>query len=156
MLKQSVDIKTLNGLMVKKAHSKGFTLIEVAIAVVLLATSLVVLLGLQSSVIDRTTRDDKKLRAILATRQILADAEIDPAAFEIQEVEKPLVEMLPSGDIQADHNEYISSLDGMMAKLRVEPWPYDQEPDALKKITLVISWGDTDADQLTTQLFIPK
>ena len=70
----------------KRANrSSGFTLVEIMIAIVILASSITVILGLQSAIMKRAIDDKSRLTAMLFARRILASLEssIDEIPFGV-------------------------------------------------------------------------
>ena len=68
-----------------RRRSSGFTLIEVVFAVLILAGSLVVLLGLQTSSLQLTGRGKMTQQAMLYARRILAPIETSKEGICINE-----------------------------------------------------------------------
>ena len=139
-------------------NCRGFTLMEVTMALLLLAGALVVLLGLQSSTIQRAVRDRNQQQAMLIARSILAAVEVAATDLEPQDItEAPdrLIEKL----VGAPPPERLEEGAGRSfeANLRIEefelPVPnqdpkFGDNPIKLKQIVLTVFWGETSADQL--------
>lgn len=88
--------------MVKRTKANsGFTLMEVVIAVMILSTALVTLLGLQSSILRRALRDEEKQQAMLLARSILSAIEIKNQDIETQEITVPIEDLLEQ--LKIDH-----------------------------------------------------
>ena len=134
---------------------RGFTLIEVALAVIILGGSLIVLLGLQSSIIERTIRDTKKQRAMLLAREILSAIESNPTPPVPQStdgsVRDVLDVLLATPDTDRRQNpedaEFVARMEVSIVGIP------NVAPDAMRKIVLTLSWGKSDLDQLTTVYF---
>lgn len=137
----------------------GFTLAEVAIAIVILSGSLVVLLGLQYSVVQRTLRDRTKITAMLIARNILSGIEVDQETVDEQDTIKPAFQMaqdLLGFTYEADE---LSELDrGINARLMVQkleiPRP-DSNPVQLKRVFLRLFWSEDPLDSFDVVYFIP-
>ena len=136
----------------------GFTLIEVVIALVILGGSLVVLLGLQSSIIERTIRDSKKQRAMLLARQILSAIEVAQTPPVPQSTDGSFKDVLNSVLTSNETNREESPEDAEYhAQLEVESVGIPKlAPDAIRKITVTISWSPSPLDQLTAVFFTPS
>jgi len=131
----------------------GFTLIEIAIAIFLLATSLTIILSLQSSVISRSINDRSRVQAMLTARRILAGIETGDTEIKDETVAKPVVEYL--GNLARP--EDLDSLKDMNLELKSEPWTIAQYEDLkIKKITLTISWGTAFDQNLAIYFFVPE
>ncbi len=135
--------------------SRGFTLIEVALALVILGGSLVVLLGLQSSIIQRTIRDTRKQRAMLLAREILSAIEASQTPPVPQTTDGSVSDVLEVQLTTPDTNrkenpedrEFVAKLDVTLVGIP------NVAPDAMRKVVLTISWGPGDLDQFTTVYF---
>jgi len=162
-----VIIKSLSGLMEKRqkklrhgnenSAQEGFTLMEITFAILILAGSLVILLGLQSSVIHRTIQDSQKLRAIMCSRQILSAIEARTEPLEIQDTTSSVKRILESL-IRPDPSdeEDLEKLDDFSVRLLVEYLELPKTgPDSIKRIQLTLSWGDTPAESLEVVFFTP-
>ena len=147
----AAKISPKNGKIVRK--DLGFTLIEIAIAIFLLATSLTIILSLQSSVISRSINDRSRVQAMLVARRILAGIETGDTEVKDETVIKPVVEYL--GNLARP--EDLDSLKGMNLELKTEPWTIPQFEDLkIKKITLTISWGTVFDQNLAIYFFVPE
>lgn len=141
----------------KASRQSAFTLIEVTFAILILASSLVIILGLQSSSIQRTIRDRNKQQAMLVAREILAAIETSREPLEVGERHMRAVdllkELLPTGSDDTASPETTSEL---RADLRVAFWELPNiDPQAVKRIDLVISWSDDPLDRLDVTYFVP-
>jgi len=85
-------------------ESAGFTLIEITFAIVVLAGSLMVLLGLQSAATRATFYAGKKQEAMLAARALMSAIELGETELEPQDTKAPLHNLL---------EEYIPSEGGI-------------------------------------------
>lgn len=155
-------IKILNGVMgvVKRnrlATEAAFTLIEITIAVFILATSLVVLIGLETSLLGQAVSDRNRVEAMLVARRILAAMESSPEPLPNQQIEgnaKQLLEkFVENVGSEEDQDTRIESLTGTFV---VEDWGIPDNPTALKRITLTLSWSENPSDTVTVYYFIPN
>lgn len=145
------------------AAAAGFTLIEITIAILVLASGLVILLGLQSSSIQRAVRDRDKLQAMLLARQILAAIEISREALPLQDKTAPahdlLADLMPGlpRDLRLDDN-----LDKFMTRLRIQNWDLPQinqnslNQDLVRRIDLTVYWSDSPLDAVNIVYFMPE
>ena len=146
-------------------RARGFTLMEVTMALLLLAGALVVLLGLQSSTIQRAVRDRNQQSAMLIARSILAAVEVSADKLDLQDItDTPdrLIERL----IGTTPPERLEEGAGraFQANLRVEefelPIPnqdpkFGDSPIKLKQAVLTVFWGENPADQLQVVFLVP-
>ncbi len=136
-------------------QSAGFTLLEITFAILILAGSLTVLLGLQSSSVQRTIRDQHKQQAMLMARQILAAVEsareppdVGSSSGTAREIfEKTLQGREP--DRRQD-----SPADLYQADLVVEKWQLPGiDADIIRRLRLTLSWSDNPLDSLAVYYF---
>ncbi len=106
----------------RKGTNFGFTLMEVTIAVLILSSALVTLLGLQSSILKRALRDEEKQHAMLIARTILSAIEIKNQDIETQDTTSSVDQLLDKLqlNIKDDGNEENIKKFEFMARLKVE------------------------------------
>lgn len=143
------------------SRQSAFTLIEITIAILILASGLVILLGLQSSSIARAVRDRDKLQAMLLARQVLAAIESAKEPVQNQErvssAEAMLEELLPEGRKVAAY--YDNSLRRFQLRLKVGNWELpipNFPPQQVKRLDLTVAWSNSPLDSLTITYFIPE
>lgn len=145
-----------------KGKNEGFTLIEVIFAIIILASSLTVLLGLQSAAVSKGLRDRNQLQAMLLAKNILAAIEIKPEVDETNTTETVARLLEDFNAVPSLDDTEKESYNGMYAKLVIEEW---QNPDiltdkvnenVLKRVYLKIFWGDFPEDQMEIVYFIPN
>ena len=146
-----------------KKSQRGFTLVEVVIAILVLAGSLVVLLGLQSASVTKALRDRNQLQAMLAARHVFAAVEVFQE-FNDRDDTLPVYQLLkdlgalPDIGDSAEEEELYS---GMEANIQISEWenpealaPLGADINLLKRIYLKILWGESPDDQLEIVYFI--
>lgn len=143
-------------------HSeKGFTIIEIVFAIVLLAGSLVVIIGLQTSVIQKALRDRNQERAALIARSVMTAIEDDPDLVDLGEQTVLAAKLLKDyGIIEPDKEEQLSEVpDEVQVTLKVEdvevPIPL-ADPVALRRVYLRVFWDETPDDQLELVYFFKE
>lgn len=150
--------------MIQK-NNRGFTLLEIAMAITFLTFALVVLIGLQSAATKKALRDRNMQEAMLMARSVLSAVELDTDEVDVQDTEmvaEDLVKRLLPTKENLDNSEENKSRREFMAHLKVEEVviPIDEQTGAIitmKKLFLRISWGDGPDDHLDTYFFIkPK
>lgn len=139
----------------KNRSLHGFTLLEVTFAILILAGSMTVLLGLQSSSVQRTIRDRNKLQAMLMARQILAAVESAREPPEIGTISGNAREVLEQTlkERQPDAIEETAA-DDFAAELTVEKWQIPGiEADVIRRLRLTLSWGEGTVNSLSAYYF---
>ncbi len=147
---------------IPKFNEQGFTLIEVMVSLMLLAASLVILLGLQSSVAERSIYDDNRKYAMYVAKQILSAIEVIEATSD---------DPIPDQDTEKDPFELIEDILGaplppipgsevpripLTAHLNISPWGSEQYgQDLMKKIDLRVYWSEDPRDEFHTIFFVP-
>jgi type II secretory pathway pseudopilin PulG len=141
-----------------KNKNLGFTLLEIAFALILLSGSLVVVIGLQSSNIKRAVSDRNQQKAALLARSILSAIETDPEAVQEQNteenVDKLLQKLIPTEETQEERLEQSEYLANLIVQIVEMPIP----PDTiirLKKIDLTITHKSIDSEPFKTVYFLP-
>ena len=138
---------------------RAFTMIEIMIAVLILAGSLVVILGLEASLTKQALRTRNKQTAMLFARRVLAGIEASETVPEDQDITEPIAKLLDtfagvSADDdkqqQEDPNEYVGHL--LVATTQIE----GLEENAVKRVTLSVSWSDQASDSVQVDYFIPN
>ena len=107
-------------LRVLKVHDKGFTLLEVMVALAIISTSLVVLLSSQNSNITRSHYADSLARAAMIAQKIISEGDMT----------RPV-------DGRWEGKEEAGNI--------VFTWKKTVEPsmvDGLKKLSVLVRWGD--------------
>ena len=135
----------------------GFTLIEVLVALLVLATSLVVLLGLQSSSTQAALRSRNQTTAMLYARSFLAAVESDEIVVpESEDTTLSLLELFDRHNLTAQISETErESLTRFTAHFVSRPKDILEYKGALQEIMLTISWGPSNQDSFTVNYYEP-
>lgn len=148
--------KILHG---KRYSRNGFTLIEVVIAVVILAAALITILGLQSSIMRRTLRDEGRQQAMLLSRSMLAAIENNIDAIDVQDKTLPANELLDTLLINAPSRleQEKKPLFEFLAHISVEMWGIPNfKDDAMRRVRINIFTEDLPEDSFDITFFIPN
>lgn len=141
------------------AGQAAFTLMEVLVAVLILAGSLMTLLGMQTTIIERTIRDRNQRQAMLIARSILAAIEIDPESIETQETTVDADKLLRTLTMQAERDDEASEiLQDFQARLLVDTLEIPIKEDQLiimKQVLLTLFWGEENDEKLDVVFFMP-
>jgi prepilin-type N-terminal cleavage/methylation domain-containing protein len=142
------------------ARERGFTFIEVIIAVMLLAAATGILIGLESSAVQRLIYDRNTQQAMLAARRIMSMIEINQDDLSIaNQLQGPVLTVL--NQLGAPNNgteQERIALEALNASIMVEPWTppgNNIEENSMNRITLSIAWGPTPDEAFTIVYFIP-
>lgn len=140
----------------KEKSIAGFTLIEVMLAVLILAGSLVVLLGLQSSIINRNIQDRNRQYAMLAARRILSAVETAEEPPQAQTIEGSPDEIVAEILGVSEDRELSPYEEGLQAEMVIEDWPISMiEESPIARLRLLVYWGPSKADSLEVVYFFP-
>ncbi len=121
----------------KFSNNQGFTLLEVMIALAIVAISLVTLLGLSNRSILVQERIQRLTRATLLAQQVMSEEEVEPASAQRDWSPKEEVFEEP----YSDYRYQVSYQDTMLARV--------------KEVRVVVLWGDPEKNeqvQLTSLL----
>lgn len=143
--------------------TSGFTLLEIAIAIFILAGSMVALLSLQSAALDRAVRDKQKQQAMLIARTVLAEIETGLQTTGLGE------QSFTARDLLSRHGEGVDmqelkdlKLEQMLINLMISDWEFPvpsasgiPNQIALKRIDLKITWGEGPRDYIEVVYFLP-
>lgn len=144
----------------KISGNKGFSLLEIMVAVAILATSMVVLMALQGSTLLASGRAERLSQATYLARQKMVETEIEieedlaKNKFPEQEVEKagqfeePFEDFrwkytlkkveIPVGDQEGEGNPLIG---GEIKKIM------DQISKAVREVKITVFWGSKDLSE---------
>lgn len=142
---------------------RGFTLIEITIAVLILAGSLVILLGLQSSATARSVDDRVRQHAMLEARKILTALELAPEEPALGEIRGPVRDVvsqifqpLALESIEDSTQRESWALPYTFeATVRVDRWELPRIEDAMRRITVRVAWGPNITEAYEVEYFIP-
>lgn len=138
-------------------------MIEITFAIVILAGSLVVLLGLQSAATQAAIRDARKQEAMLAARTLMSALEISTEEIEVQERTAPMIELLsdliPGEGLSFEPapGQRRAPFESLTGTLKVELWPLPGlDPEVVKRIQLRVAWSDSPVDKVEAIYFLPS
>ena len=129
----------------------GFTLIEMMIAVLILATALVVMLGLEQSNIVRTINDQNRKVALSLARKVMAAIDLEQITINIdEEKESKIIDFFNQNNIEYDNDDK-KNYDKFSIVLKASsPTIAGIEQDnIIKLIELKILWGESYKEQLS-------
>lgn len=138
----------------------GFTLLEVMIALMILASSGAIMIGLQSAAVNRTIRDKQAQHAMLAARTIMSVIELSGDKLPLSDQDgTPLPAVLQQLGLPAPTaEEQQRALESLRVFLKIQPWslPFDNISDnPMQKLVLAIAWGDAPTDRFVVEYLIP-
>lgn len=140
----------------KCAGTAGFTLLEVIVAIMILASALVIILGMQSAVIDQSVRAQQEQQAMLLARRILARLETGHTSVPDGTSEFTGNEILEKFELESrESEERLERIEGLAVRTVVD---YSGVPGvdlkAMRRILLTIAWGPTADDQFEAVFFV--
>lgn len=130
----------------RRCTQSGFSLIEVIVALAIMAAAASLLIGMQGAAIARTLRDRDAQQAMLAARRIMSSIE---AAGDDAPVENFDGETVPDalkrfgGPDQTNESEALGYA-SLRVAMKVDEWPLpipNVTDDPMRKITLKVYWG---------------
>ena len=137
-----------------RRRDDGFTLLEVLIALLILATSMVTILSLQGSIMSRTVQDTRAQRALFASRLILSliEAQEDTLAFlNDQGTAAEIIKAIApeGGNLPSLFN--LSDYADIQASIATQPWTTGGiAENSLRKFVVSLRWGDGPGEFLET------
>lgn len=142
---------------------RGFTFIEILVALTLLAAAAGLLIGLQSAAVRRTLRDTQAQQAMLAARRIMSSIEsMKKDSFDLSNQDnQPVASVLQGLGVPAssDPSEQ-DALASLAASIQIEDWILplpDMDQNPMKKITMKIAWGVAPDESISIlYLFSPS
>jgi prepilin-type N-terminal cleavage/methylation domain-containing protein len=141
-------------------HQRGFTFLEIIIALMILASGAGILIGLESATIQRTIEDRTVQQAMLAARRIMAAIETIAPPDQVTSLPRqPLITLLQ--ELKAPPGaspEEKMALERYTAEVQVEVFPLplpNIEPNPLQMVSLKIFWSERPADLFEIQYLIP-
>lgn len=142
----------------RRKNSAGFSLIEVVFAVLILASALVTLLGLQSSSLQLSAHSKFTQRAMLIARDILAPIETSKEPIDIQDLEGTPREVLEKVLPARINDNNKDTQDAMFrVRLKVEYWGIPKvNEEAMRRITLTVRWSTAALDSFEIVYFMPN
>jgi prepilin-type N-terminal cleavage/methylation domain-containing protein len=135
---------------------RGFTLVEIAVAVAILGIALTTLIGLHTRMLDIYLQEKARTQAAFYGQYILSIVEVDP------QVPDPGTE---SGDLRNKLDElgyFDDNENGLKAKELIG-WNYNIEvssenflelEDAYRRVDLSISWGPSEEESFSMVYFM--
>lgn len=151
MVVRNRAIVNLNGSA--RGGANGFTLIEITIAIFLLASALTIILGLHVSSVSRAINDQSSMQAMLLARRILTSIETGQTRPETQDNYSSATEFLVAEDISPEEEEMLSKF---MVNLKIEQWEIPGYEDIkVKRIFLKVDWGEQPEQTLSIYFFVP-
>lgn len=138
---------------------RGFTLIEVAIAVGILGIALTTLIGLQTAYADRYVYEKNLTRAALYAQYLMTMLELDPKLPDDGDTDQDLSAALDeSGFFENNFRESSQTEKDELSRWKVvrhiEKISIDPIEDALRRIDMTVSWSDTPLDRFQLVYFV--
>lgn len=142
------------------SHHGGFTLLEVMIALMILASAASIMIGLQTAAVSRTLRDKQVQHAMLASRSIMSAIELAGEDIPLADQNgTPLLAVLQQLGLPAPSSEEQQRvLESLRVFLQIQPWdlPFENiSENPMRKLLLAIAWGDDPQDRFVVEYLVP-
>jgi len=135
----------------KTNKQAGFTITEIMIAILILSSTLVVILSLQTSIISRNHKDTQQFQAMLLARSILADLETKKELDDMNERYSAL-DAIKEFELYDDQDIEEKDFDGLDVELEIGdieiPLFGEFEPIEMKKVNVKVLWGPGDGNNI--------
>lgn len=133
----------------REKGASGFTMIELVVAVVLLGLALTTLISMQSNFAKSYFQEENRTKAALFAQYIMALIEVNEVPAdgfsEDGSLEGKLEEV---GFFNEKHQrEDEVNLEGWNYEINTESIPVLEIEDALRKVELIISWGESEREK---------
>jgi prepilin-type N-terminal cleavage/methylation domain-containing protein len=137
----------------------GFTLLEIMIAVVILALAITTITGLQSASLSGTRQASNRLRALLIARQLFAAYEsIDLSKLQVLSYQGTPSQVLSKLIAVDTPPEGVSEYDALYGvTLELAPWEIsDLPPGSVWRLVVQVNWSENPRDALEAAYFVPN
>ena len=140
----------------KNSGSRGFTLIEVAVAVALLGASLTTLIGFQTRLIDNYVAERNMLRATMAAQYLITFVEVESDPPEPGKIEGDLIDALrDKGYFDGDSLDgFDKTFAGWTYKIETTSVDYAEFTDILRRIEISVIWDGGARDRVSLVMFV--
>lgn len=138
-----------------RSKIKGFTLVEVILAVLILALGLVTLFGLNTSVMSASLENSRRYQATLFARAIMTALESSSNKVDTISLNDGAYSVLQS-ILQQTPPIDAELMNGYTAELQIQPWKIaGVDYDGLYLAELKVLWGDRQEQSVKTSLILP-
>jgi len=153
----SRKMSKLSSLVNREAPSEqGFTMVELLAAVVLLGFALTTLISMQTNFAESYFQEESRTRAAMYSQYILAlieTADEPPdAGSERGDLTSKLEELGYFNENHQREDDII--LEGWEYELEIESIPVLEIEDALRKVELIIAWGESDRERFPVLFYM--
>ena len=135
----------------------GFTLVEVAIAIVILALALTTLIGYQTRLMDTYVNERNGFRATLAAQYLVTFLEIENEPPDPGDTKTELVDALrDKGYFAADSldTKLQDSMRDWKYIQHVSSVDYGEFQDILRRVEIEVEWGPGSNERVSLVLFL--
>ena len=137
-----------------KNTREGFTLVEVAVAISILAIAFTTLITLNTRFLSAYFNDRSITQAALLGQRALAMIEVEGSPPDVGTKQGDFLELLEkSGDIYKK-DEIEKLIKNWTYTLEVQAIPVPPEEDAMRRIDLTVSWGDSAEEEFALVYFM--
>ncbi len=150
--------QSTNYAIFRKPHSSsqsGFTLVEIAFAVAILALALTTIVAIQSNVTTVTIADRNRFQAALFAQYLLTVSDLQDQKPEPGSKSGNLADALrEAGWSEEDGAASLAPYAGWTTETNVQSMSILEVADALRRIDLTVSWAADQASQFRVTYFI--
>jgi prepilin-type N-terminal cleavage/methylation domain-containing protein len=130
---------------------RGFTLVEIAVAIAILGIALTTLITMQTRNLDRYIHERSAMRAALYARYIMTFIEVDTKPPELGGdggVLESKLDELGFFEADIDKSEALrSQIQGWTWKQEVQSIGFELLEDVLRRVDLTVSWGEGEPEE---------
>jgi prepilin-type N-terminal cleavage/methylation domain-containing protein len=148
----------IEALSARRQQNGGFTLIEILIAVVILALAVTTVSGLQSAALSGTRQSAHRVQALLIARQIFALYDsVEPDLAEFSHEGTPSQVMQRLSELEPPPGS-LSDLDSpYFVTVSLAPWSVENlPPGALWRLLVTVRWSNNPRDSLEVPYFVTQ
>lgn len=141
----------------RRVTKRGFTLIEILIAVVILSASMAIFAGIQAASIGATIRNREAFQAVLIARTIMSFVETRDSDLPFQNKSGSATQILH--EVSEDETAVIPKeiSDRFQVQFTVEnPNIPNIDQYLLRRLILVISWGARADERIELNFYLPS
>jgi len=141
-------------LRLRNHSAAGFTLVEVAVAIAILAVAFTTLITLNTRFLSSYFNDRNITQAALLAQRVLSLMEVEGSPPDVGSKKGDFLELLEkSGDIYKK-NEIEQLVKNWTYTLEVQAIPVPPDDDAMRRIDLTVSWGESAAEEFALVYFM--
>ncbi len=136
------------------ASSSGFTLVEIAFAVAILALAFTTIIAIQSNVTATAIADRNRFNAALFAQYLLTAADLKDKKPEPGMIQNALPDALrDAGWAEDGIDDHLQPYADWTVETDVQSISLLEIPDALRRVDIIVAWGKEDVSQFKVTYF---